>query len=506
MTSIGSVIDDRSTTAPDHVFLRYGDEEITFAALARRIYEISNALTAWGVRRGDRVATLLPNGPNHVVLFLALMRSGVVWVPVNYHQRGAGLEYLLHDCDPARIVTHGNYASLVAEAAPDLSDRVLVVPSDELLADTLIEASGTAGDAAFSPTSVNPGDIAVISYTSGTTGPPKGVLMTERMIRQCALGMKHVLPSGAGAVLHVWEPLHHNAGNQVPIYALMERATLALHSRFSASRFWEQVVDSDARYVHYIGGVLQILLKQPAGPLERRHAVQVAWGGGCPADIWSQVRERFGVRIHEVWGMTETASITTANIGGPEGSIGRPLPHVDVRIRRADGTFAGPGEVGEIVVRSLEEHVLTPGYFRNEEATAELYDGEWLQTGDKAYADEHDHFYFLGRLKDSVRRRGENVSAWEVERVLDDHPAIVRSAIVGVSTDIGEEDIKAYVQVREDREIDFAELSEWCRERMAYYQIPRYFEQIGDFQVTPTERIRKELLSRSVEGAWDRDR
>ena len=150
--------------------------------------------------------------------------------------------------------------------------------------------------------------------------------------------------------------------------------------------------------------------------------------------------------------------------------------------------------------------MLTPGYFRNEEATAELYDGEWLRTGDKAYADEDGHFFFLGRLKDNVRRRGENVSAWEVERVLDDHPAIVRSAIVGVSTDIGEEDIKAYVQVREDQEIDFAELSGWCRERMAYYQVPRYFERIGHFQVTPTERIRKELLPRGVEGAWDRDR
>jgi crotonobetaine/carnitine-CoA ligase len=158
-----------------------------------------------------------------------------------------------------------------------------------------------------------------------------------------------------------------------------------------------------------------------------------------------------------------------------------------------------------MVVKALVKGVLTPGYFRNPEATAALYDGEWLRTGDKAMTDAEGNIVFLGRIKDAVRRRGENVSAWEVERVMNEHPAIVESAIVGVKTDIGEEDIKAFVRVKPDHVFDPTEFITWCAGKMAYYQVPRYLATIDAFEVTPTRRIRKENLSRSTGDCWDRE-
>lgn len=504
--TIATLLDRRQRETPDHVYLRFEGAELTCDGLVRQVNRIANALLSMGLKPGDRVATMLRNGPAHVSLMLALMRTGIVWVPINYHLRGSSLEFLLEHSDPSLLVVMTEFRDLVSEAAPARMERVLLVESDSGIEPAILAAAAAAACETAPPVSIGPDDPVCISYTSGTTGVPKGVLMTDRMYRTCAAGMQHILPREKDAVLFMWEPLHHNAGNQVPIYALAEPVTIALHARFSASRFWSQASEAKARYAHYIGGVLQLLLKQPVTPAETAHQVSVAWGGGCPGEIWEQVRARFGVRLHEVWGMTETSSITTANLDGPVGSIGKALPHAEVRIRRIDGSgWTEPGEPGEMVVKALVKGVLTPGYFRNPEATAALYDGEWLRTGDKAFADADGNIFFLGRIKDSVRRRGENVSAWEVERVLNEHPAVVESAIVGVPTDIGEEDIKAFIRVKPDHRFDPGEFIRWCSDKMAYYQIPRYVETIEAFDVTATKRIRKETLSRATSGCWDRE-
>ncbi|HEX2195527.1 MAG TPA: AMP-binding protein, partial [Actinomycetota bacterium] len=286
---------------------------------------------------------------------------------------------------------------------------------------------------------------------------------------------------------------------------LLAPVRLVLVERFSASRFWPLARARGVTHVHYLGGILQILLKQPAAADDADNPVRVAWGGGCPAETWEAFERRFGVVVREDFGLTETSSIVTVNLEGKVGSVGRVLPWFDVRVVDEDGRDAPPGVTGEILVGERIPGLLTRGYFQNEDATRALLRDGWLHTGDLGHLDEEGHLWFGGRKKDSVRRRGENVSAWEVESVVNQHPDVEESALVGVATDVGEEDLKLFVKQRAGAALHPQALVEWCEARMAYFQVPRYVAFVDAFPKTPTERIRKEELSRDTSGCWDRE-
>ena len=293
-------------------------------------------------------------------------------------------------------------------------------------------------------------------YTSGTTGRPKGVLVTHRMLRLAGEAAALVSAARDGDVFFVWEPLFHIGGAQLLVVPLLRRVVLAMVARFSAGRFWEQVRAEGASHIHYLGGILQILLKQAPGPLDCSHGVRIAWGGGCPAEIWRAFEARFGVQIRECYGMTEASSMTTFNDGGPVGSVGQAMPWFTVALLDEQGR---PAPRGEIVVRTSMPGALTEGYFRNPEATAALLRGGALHSGDVGSFDAEGNLYFHGRQSDSVRCRGENVSAFEVEHVAAAHPAVEDCAMIGVATDVGEQDIKLFVKPR--GAIDLAALSAW---------------------------------------------
>jgi crotonobetaine/carnitine-CoA ligase len=204
--------------------------------------------------------------------------------------------------------------------------------------------------------------------------------------------------------------------------------------------------------------------------------------------------------------MTETSSYATYNPDQRFGSVGKALPYFDVQIGDADGKALSDGQVGEIMVREKEPGLLLAGYYNNPDATRGALRGGWLYTGDLGRRDEDGYFYFLGRKKDSVRRRGENISAWEVESVLNDHPDVEECALIGVSSDIGDEDLKIVIKPVANRKPDPAVIATWCADRMPYFQVPRYFAFVDNFEKTPTERIKKEKLSRSTTDCWDREK
>jgi crotonobetaine/carnitine-CoA ligase len=246
-----------------------------------------------------------------------------------------------------------------------------------------------------------------------------------------------------------------------------------------------------------------LLLKQPETPHDREHGLRVAFGGGCPEPIWRAFEERFGVAIRECYGLTECSSFAMQNLSGKLGSVGKALPWLDIALVDEDGQEVGPGERGEIWIRERVPGVLTPGYWRNPEATAAtLVDGT-LRTGDLARRDAEGDFVYLGRKKDSLRRRGENIAAFEVERILNQHPEVEESAVLGVPNEIQDEDIKAVLRLREGASLDPLDLIRWCEGRMAYFQIPRFIAVVPEFPRTPSQRIRKELLPRDVSECWD---
>ena len=507
--TLGGLLERSARDDGSRVYCRFGEQEITCRALDERVNRLANGLARLGLREGDRVAVMLANHPDHVYTFFALAKLGVTWVPINVHLKGASLEYIIRHAEPRAVIADAAYRVRVLAA---LQGR----PVDFVIwrggaggghPGRAVDFAGLAETGEIAPPErrARADDVVCISYTSGTTGTPKGVPLTDKMLRACGTVVAVVADVRPGDVLLLWEPLYHNGGHQVLVTGLMEPVTIALLERFSASRFWNQVRHHGATQIHYLGGILAMLLNRPPRAQDADNPVRIAWGGGCTPEVWRRFEERFGVVIQEDYGMTESSGFTTVNTTGKLGSIGRPLPYFEVRILDNDATPLGPDRIGEMAVREKQPGFIMKGYFRNPDATrAAIRDG-WLHTGDLGYYDPDGDFYYAGRKTDSLRRRGENISAWEVERIVDDHPDIEESAVIGVPAALGEDDVKVFVKPVAGRRPEPLDVIKWCEARMPYFQVPRYVAFVEGFEKTPTHRIRKEGLSRSTEDCWDLD-
>ena len=488
-----------ASAEPDRVFAICDGAALRFGALDDDSDRLALALRALGAVRGDRVAVLLPNGPGALALIFAMAKAGLVWVPLNVNLVGDGLRYIL-----------GHSAPRVIVAAPELHDAVrgcgvaLAGHGAPLLTTLAALAAAAPGPARFAEAEPAPGDDVAIGYTSGTTGPPKGVRVSHRMLRLAGEGVLQVAAVRDGDVMFMWEPLYHIGGAQMVVVPLLRRAVLHMVPRFSASRFWGEVIAAGATHIHYLGGILQILLKQPPSPQERAHGVRIAWGGGCPIEIWDAVQARFGVALRECYGMTESSSFTTCNDNGLRGAVGRPMPWFEVALLDEAGKPVPQGERGEIVVRARDPLALTRGYLDNPEATARALRDGALHTGDHGSLDAEGNLFFHGRMSDSARVRGENVAAWEVENVAAQHPAVADCAMLGVAAEVGEQEIKLFVEQRPGAALDAAALAAWLAPRLARHQLPRYIAVVPGFERTPSQRIMKHRLSRRTDDCWDR--
>src|SRR5581483_5109313 len=364
---------------PDRLFASFEGMPIRFGDLDRRSSAFAAALRRRGIARGARAALMLRNSPAALAIVLGLAKAEIAWVPVNVQQRGAGLRYILEHADPSLIVAEADLLQTVAESEARLPPLLLVqgeASAGEAVAPLL------AGAADFAEPPPAPEACFAICYTSGTTGSPKGVMLSHAMLRYAGEAVALVSAARDGDTMLMWEPLYHIGGMQMLVLPLMRRVTLAMLERFSAGRFWDEARRYGASHIHFLGGILQILLKQPPSPLDREHGVRIAWGGGCPADVWRPFEQRFGVEIRECYGMTEAASITTFNATGVVGAVGRPVPWFEVELRDGEGRSVAAGEQGEIIVRAKSPDALFAGYFRNPEATAAALRDGVLHTGD----------------------------------------------------------------------------------------------------------------------------
>lgn len=434
---------------------------------------------------------MLENSPEHIFLVYAMILSGIVWVPVNTRFRHASIKYVIEHSGASLIVADAQYLPEISKCSTSAKTFTL---------DDYAQITSVKDETAVAP--VQPHDTLCIIYTSGTTGAPKGVMFTHRMLRLAGEAACIVARIEDGDRLLLWEPLCHIGGAQMLIVPFIANASLYITKRFSARRFWQQVADGNCTHLHYLGGVLDILLQR--GGVPDSHSLKVAWGAGIPASRWQTAKQALGVNLRECYGMTECASFATANINDVPGSIGKALPWMEISLLDDSGNPVPVGQVGQIVISSKIEGNFLSGYLDNEAATAQALKNGMLYTGDIARADTDGNLYFVGRLTDSIRVKGENVSAWEVERVFQAHPDVHSVAAIGVDSSIGEKDILLYVQWREGASTTLSDLNEWASSDLAGFQLPRFYKEVSNFERTPSERIRKHLLLTCTSGAWER--
>ena len=493
-----AMLAEKVAAHPDRTFARFDGWRISFGDLDRMSSPLAHWLRSRDVTPGDHVALMIRNSPVALALLFAIAKADAVWVPVNIAARGDNLGYILDHAAPRLIIADADVLDRIAAAAPDTALHTAST------ADAEAAAVGPTTPFASATGPTDPDRPFAIMYTSGTTGRPKGVIVSHRMLRLSGEAVALISAAQSGDVMFMWEPLYHIGGAQMIVLPLIRDVELVLVERFSASKFWSQVNAAGATHIHFLGGILQILLKQPPGPLDRTHGARIAWGGGCPREVWRAFEARFGIPIRECYGLTECSSITTANLDGTLGSVGKPVPWFDVTIRRPDGSLVDVGEQGEIVATTTQPGAMTRGYLKNAEATARALRDGAFHTGDLGSWDERGNMVFHGRMSDSARVRGENVSAYEVESVASKHPSVEDCAMIPVAGEIGELDIKLFVKPKTGAVLDAAELSAWLEPQLASYQRPRYIAIVTEFERTPSQRIMKHALSKSTTDAWDR--
>lgn len=482
----GALLEQRAGEHPERVLLRWEADAYTYRQVDQMANAVANSLLERGVAPGDRVAVMMANSPEWVAVWLGIAKAGAVAVTINTAYQGDGLAYQLRDCGAQTAVIDEEFAPRLLGVA-DESQPSLERP-DKLL----------AGSPARPPTRLlGPSSPCSILYTSGTTGPAKGCLLPHG--QYLAAAFLHAANCGYGpeTTLYTCLPLFHiNAQNYSLLSAMSVGATLALDAKFTASGFWERLIEVGATAFNFIGFVAQALWNREPTPAEREHQARVAFGAPVPLNIWEAWEERFGCRIVYAYGMTENALPAIFPLAdtpaAPEvrGAGGKASPTSDVAVVDDDDFPVPPGAIGEIVTRPKIPWTMMLEYVNRPDATREAFRNCWFHTGDLGYLDEGGFLFWVDRKKDAMRRRGEMVSSWDVESVVTKFPGVAECAVVGVPSAMSEDDILVAVVPAGGR-FEPAELIRFCRERMAAFQVPRYVRFVEGLPRTQTQRVEK---------------
>jgi crotonobetaine/carnitine-CoA ligase len=504
-TTLAAELQAAATDSPHCVFLRTVHEELTYeeanAAVARR----AAALRTAGVGSGDAVALVMRTDLPQVILWFALSSLGALHVPVDPALKGQSLAHALRVAEVGLVLADDDVVETVRDTARDLSQ------APQVLAVTVLP-HGVTGDAdrapSYEPVVADPLQTATLLFTSGTTGPPKACALSHRyLLRQGQLHAKH-LELRADDVLYCPFPLFHvDAATLTVSAALAVRATAALGPRFSASGFWDEVRAVRATVFNFMGATLTMLWKRPPAPRDRDHHVRLAWG--VPMPEWQAGFEaRFGIPLRQVYGLTDAGIAVYDPVAAGQqrpGRAGRVVEEYEVAIDESRRREGDPPGVGEILVRGREPGLVMNGYYGDARATeATIVDG-WVRTGDLGELDDDGFLAFHGRLSDSIRRRGQNISAFEVEELVTSHPDVVEAAALGVPSDLTEEDVLVCVVRRHGSELGAEELVRHCRAHGPAYMAPRYVQFLTVLPKTPTEKIQKTVLREAAvtDDTWD---
>ena len=494
------LLERRARETPDKVFAVFDatGQTWTYADLLRQTQETAAALRQCGVKHGDTVLSWLPNGPDVLRVWFGINYLGAVYVPLNLAYRGKLLEHAVRSSSARLIVAHpGLLARLDEIDCGTVEQRIALDGPDALR----IPGAGPSAP----ERETMPWDTQSIIYTSGTTGPSKGVLCSYLQAASAAHAF-YAADSSDRNLVNL--PLFHAGGTGAIYRMLVKGASIALVEAFETNSFWDVTRRTQSTCLTLLGAMVPFLLKAPPTPRDRDHPLKKVVL--VPLSDASEVfAERFGVDVYTTFNMTETSwPLISGRNPRVRGTCGRPREGYEVRIVDENDCEVAPDTVGELIVRSDIPWSMNHGYHNNPEATARAWRNGWFHTGDAFRRDEDGYYYFVDRVKDAIRRRGENISSFEVEVEVCAHPTVREAAAIGVPSEYSEDEVMVVIAPVPGQTIDVVELSTFLAGRMPYFMVPRYIRVIDELPKTPSAKVQKAELRRDgiTADTWDREK
>lgn len=494
----------------DRILLVAGETRWTYAQTAAVAAASAKTLLDAGIKPGDRVALMCSNRPEFLQVFLGCAWLGAIAVPINTALRGLQLSHILRNSQPSLLVVEAPLLGAIDTIEADVerpSQVWMIGTADETGAKIAPVPLPALTDRAAAGV-VRPGDTVAILYTSGTTGPAKGVCCPQAQLFWWGIYSARALGIREGDVLFTTLPLFHTNALNAFYQAVLNGCTYVLEARFSASGFWAAARRHDATVGYLLGAMASMLLAQPETDDDKAHRLRVALGGGVPPQIHAPFFERFGVPLVDGYGSTETNFVFAGTIPADRpGTMGYLADGIEARIVDVDDAELPVGQAGELVLRAKEPFAFATGYFGMPQKTVEAWRNLWFHSGDRVVRESDGHYRFIDRIKDSIRRRGENVSSWEVEQAIQSHPAVAACAVYPLPSDLGEDEVAAAILLEPGHSLAPVDIIRHCEGRIAYFAIPRYVRIVKEMPLTENGKIKKGVLREAgvTTDVWDRE-
>lgn len=515
---VGNLVQGKAQSQKDRTFLFFRDQTITFGQLDEMSNRFANGLKEMGIQKDDKISIMMKNHPDFLFTWFGASKLGAVEVPINTAYKGDLLKHIINNSESKILIIDADMIdrlTLIKDDLPKLKQIICHGQIDPKISGSLpvpVSILDRFFDYPSDPVNIDikPTDPVGFIYTSGTTGVSKGAVCPHNFFLHQAELVGELRGLNAQDILYTFLPLFHiNAQIFTVLTALINDAQVVLAERFSASSFWDDILKYKATQFNYLGAVMTIMAKQEAKPTDINNSVRIAFGAACPPDVMEHLEKRFGFVCLEGFGMTEIGIVIHDDIKARrKGSCGRVLENCEVRLVDDDDREVPTGEIGEIVFRPKKPYVMMTEYYNMPDKTLEVYRNLWFHSGDYARQDEDGYYYFVDRKKDAIRRRGENISSFEVEKIINAHPEILECAVFAVPSELGEDEVKANIVLKPNQSLAPETLIQFCGERMAYFAVPRYLEFVPELPKTPTNRIEKYRLRKLgvTDNTWDREK
>ena len=506
------LMDRWAEETPDTVYAIFESGETwSYRELREKVTAVAGGLAQHGVKQGDHVSVWLFGGREGILTFLAINYLGAVFVPFNTAYKGKLLEHVLKNSDAQVLVGHRDLIPRLADIDRAALSVVIAVggePESSALPWSSFESLADSGaEPPELERPIEPWNNQSIIYTSGTTGPSKGVLSSYLHLYSNAGPETWHFVHGSDRFL-INMPLFHIGGMGIVSVMLARGGSIAVMENFDTARFWPFVRETQTSAAFLLGVMATFLLKQAPSRNDREHSLRLAFMVPM-TETATELQQRFGIDIYTIFNMTEISSpIVSDPNPRARGSCGKKRDGVDVRLVDENDCEVGVGEIGEMLVRTDRPWGMNSGYYKNPEATAAAWRNGWFHTGDCFRRDEEGYYYFVDRRKDAIRRRGENISSFEVEAEVVAYPAVREAAAYAVPSELGEDDVMIAIAPVAGQRLDPEALIRFLGERMAYFMVPRYVRILDELPKTPTAKVQKHLLRDEAvtDDTWDREK